>query len=96
MLLDCSNTPLTTLPELPCELWGLNCSNTPLILQRNANESIRDYNAHWNEWRELEMSKKRCQERSRIIRDDLCAMAWRPDRVQKWIEIGGLDILDAL
>lgn len=94
--LDCSNTPLTTLPTLPSGLKSLDCSNTPLILQRGANESIRDYNARWNEWRELEMSMKRCQERSRIIYEDLCAASWRPERVQKWIEIGGLDILDVL
>ena len=94
--LYCSHTPLTTLPDLPSGLKYLNCSHTPLILQRGANESIRDYNARWNEWRELEMSKKRCQERSRVIHEELCASAWRPARVQKWIEIGGLDILDTL
>jgi hypothetical protein len=94
--LYCHNTQISTLPELPDRLEDLNCNNTPLILQRGANESISDYNARWNEWRELEKSNKRCQERSRIIHEELCATAWKPERVQKWIEIGGLDMLDAL
>ena len=40
--------------------------------------------------------KKRNQDRCLAIKEDLMAAAWHPRRVEKWLEIGGFELLDAL
>jgi len=66
----------------------LDCSNTPLILQREEPESIPDYNLRWRAWREEEASKKRTQEKARILKEEIVMEAWHPDRVEKWLDAG--------
>jgi Leucine-rich repeat (LRR) protein len=85
--LDCSNTSITSLPDLPVGLQDLDCSNTPLILQRNDNESVPDYNLRWKLWREEQeelASKQRIQATTRLLKEDIIASAWHPDRFQEW------------
>jgi hypothetical protein len=55
--LDCSNTPLTSLPALPSWFQVLNCSNTPLILQKGESERISQYTTRWQVWRKEQLSK---------------------------------------
>ena len=92
----CYNTQLTSLPELPSGLQKLWCYNTPLILQRGDSETITEYNARWKAWREEQVSKKRCQERSTIIKEDLIAEVWKPYKLEKLLEVGGWDLVEAL
>ena len=37
--------------------------------------------------------KRRAKERTSIIKEELIAKAWHPDRVQKWLD-SGMDIDD--
>lgn len=94
--LSCNYTQITVLPELPSNLQAFACHHTPLIIPKRDGEKYAGYNARWNEWREEQASKKRCQERSKAIHEELVAAAWAPSRVEKWIEIGGFDLLDSL
>ena len=94
--LFCYNTQLTSLPDLPSGLTDLDCSNTPLLLQRGASETIAEYNARWRAWREEQASKKRCQERSKTVKEDLMIYVWRPDRLEKLLEVGGWKLVDML
>lgn len=100
--LQCNNTQITVLPELPSSLTCLWCVDTPLILERRISEayiyeSIPEYSARWKLWREeQEASKKRCQERTEAVKEDLIASVWHPRRVEKWLEVGGFELLEAL
>ena len=37
-----------------------------------------------------------CQKRMDVLRQDLIAEAWHPRRVEKWLEIGGFELLETL
>jgi hypothetical protein len=89
-LLDlyCYQTQITTLPELPTNLRSLYCVNTPLVLQRKDEESIADYNLRWRAWREEQASKKRIQEKNRLLKEEIVMEAWKPERFEKWLEAG--------
>jgi hypothetical protein len=78
--LHCPFTQITVLPELPAGLQYLWCTDTPLILQRNDGESIADYNLRWDEWR----SKQRIHATTRLLKEDLIAATWHPDRFEQW------------
>ena len=96
-LFNCYNTQIRILPELPPSLDFLSCNNnSSLILKRAINEHIPHYNLRWRAWREEEAAKKRAQERSRAIKEELVAAAWAPKRVEKWLEVGGFELLEAL
>jgi Leucine-rich repeat (LRR) protein len=86
--LYCWNTLLTSLPELPDGLQELNCSYTPLILQWKEGESISDYNLRWREWREEQASKKRIQEKNKLLKEEIAMEVWKPERMERWIEAG--------
>ena len=97
-VLCCQNTPITELPPLPSSLTELDCSDClNLLIQRNEGESIQDYNKRWENMREerkeLE-SKQRCVERCLTVKEELMAAAWHPNRVEKWIEAYGIEVLD--
>lgn len=82
-------TQITILPELPKSLMALYCVQTPLLLQyEKGNETITDYNLRWRAWREEQASKKRIQEKNRILKEDLMVEAWKPERFEKWLEAG--------
>lgn len=106
-VLQCSFTLLTALPELPKELKKLECIYTPLIELPDLPDSVNSISASavlvdnyfcatMNEFitRSNERnSKKRIQERSRCLKEEIMAAAWHPRRVEKWIETGVLDDL---
>ena len=94
--LVCDSTHITHLPDLPSGLKYLICDNIPLILPRYPKESVADYNARWNTWREEQAAKKRSQERANQIHEDLVAAAWHPKRVARLVALGGYEVLDSL
>lgn len=87
-VLYCYNTQLSSLPELPSGLRDLYCSNTPLIIQREKNESISDYNRRWAVWREEEVSRKRIQDKHRLLKEEIVIEAWHPRKVERWVDCG--------
>jgi hypothetical protein len=44
------------------------------------------YRLHWSSIRE----------RMNLVKEELIASAWHPRRVERWLDIGGLELLDAL
>jgi Leucine-rich repeat (LRR) protein len=95
--LICSNTNLTELPELPTMLRHLECNNVPLSLQRYGwHETVHDYNLRWREWREDRAGIQRSRERCLAVKEELMAAAWHPRRVERWVEVGGVEMLEAL
>lgn len=85
--LFCNNTLLTTLPELP-DLEALSCDNTRIALQREEEESIRDYILRLRVWIEELAMKKRNQERCFAVKEELMAAAWHPNRIERWLDAG--------
>jgi hypothetical protein len=85
-ILECANTNITTLLDLPSGLQKFWCDNTLLVWGKT--ESIQNYNERWRKWREEQASKKRSQERSKVIKRDLVENVWHPRRVQKLLEAG--------
>jgi hypothetical protein len=45
---------------------------------------------------QIQEEKKRTQERCKVIKEDLMATAWHPRRVEKWLETGGFELLEAM
>ena len=84
----CSHTLLTSLPDLPASLQLLSCSHTSLILKLKPDETIKDYNLRWREWREEQASKERIQAKHRLLKEEIVMEAWHPRKVEKWIEAG--------
>jgi hypothetical protein len=92
MELDCSNTEIQELPELPIRLDRLRCADTRMHFNIENDETIQEYNERWNEWR----SYVRCQERCKIFKEDLMMNVWHPRRIEKLIDTYGIDILEEL
>ncbi len=83
-------TPLTEYPLLPDTLLYLELKNYPNGFSLLDEEVItKDYILRWNTRIFKEMSLKRTQQ----IRCDLMAVAWHPDRVEKWLEADCLDMM---
>ena len=49
----------------------------------------------WDAWRK-EYNRRRIQGRCLAVKEELVAAAWHPRRMERWIEIGGPELLDAL
>ncbi len=94
-ILSCSNTLLTSLPSLPNSLETIYCSNTPLIIQKDKDESVQSYEARWAEWRWNQVLKE-AKDRCSIIKEELIATVWHPQRVERWLEAGGWDAIEAM
>ena len=93
--LGCSNIQITELPPLPDSMQYLSCNNCPnLLIKPMEGEIIQAYEERWKPIREERDSKKRCQDRCLTVKEELMAAAWHPDRVEKWLEIGGFELLD--
>jgi Leucine-rich repeat (LRR) protein len=93
--LFCYGTQITELPPLPSTLQGLYCHNcSNLKLQRNKNETNQEYKERWKLFHEERVSKARIQERCATIKEELMAAAWHPNRVERWIETCGIEVLD--
>jgi len=87
-ILYCGNTGLTELSELP-SLQTLSCKNTPIgYLEEPIDTFIQRYN--------IEQEKKRSKRRSSAIHEELASVVWHPSRVEKYLEIGGFELLDSL
>ena len=41
-------------------------------------------------------SKRRCHERTALLKEEIAAAAWAPKRVEGWLATGGPDVLDTL
>jgi hypothetical protein len=92
--INCSNTAITIVPRLPlCYFWYQNCSN--LLLKPNKDEDHIEYISRWHKWWDEDDSKKRCQERNKIIKEDLIAEMWKPERLEKMLDQGGWDLVDS-
>ena len=87
-VLSCFNTHLTSLPELPTGLRGLECYNISLPIQRKEGESITDYNRRWRPIREEEASKKRTQEKTQLLKEEIAMAVWHPRKVMRLLEFG--------
>lgn len=78
------NTFLEELPPLPDSLLFLQTHTTHLI-QRQPGEAMSSYIRRANQFYE----QKRIHKRNSLIKEELMAVVWNPDRVSKWLE--GMD-----
>ena len=87
LLLNCDGCEnLTELPPLP-ENLSLTCSNCiNLQIQRIDGESCAAYGIRWDEWR--------AALRTSIFKEELIVMAFHPERIRKWLEIGGIELVE--
>jgi hypothetical protein len=92
MWLECQSTTITMLPPLPSTLRYLCCDDCPLLIQQREYETIHEYNVRWESLRE----KLRIQARCLAVKEELMAAAWHPQRVERWIEAYGIEILDTM
>lgn len=83
-----NDTQISLLPELPVSLLKLYTWDTSLLIQRNIGEPLKDYKSRWATWREEQASKKRIQERAKVLKEEIAMEAWKPERLEKWLEIG--------
>ncbi len=74
-------------PDVSYSLANVNFQETPLLLQRNKNETIEDYVERWDE---LKRSQARCS----ITKEELMATVWHPRRVERLLETYGWDALE--
>lgn len=91
-------TTLRILPRMPCvNRWKhytcqLYMYSNPNLLIPRGNLFSYEYAELWNEWwLEQGVARQRAHNRCAVIKDELLAVAWTADRVQKWcVEVGGL------
>ena len=75
-----------------CNYCGLERSAcTASQVQYIAMERRQQYHARWQD----EWSKRRCQERCSVIKEDLMAEFWKPERLEKLLEQGGWELVDS-
>ena len=88
----CYNNQLTSLPTLPTTLIELHCNNNPFYFEtpRSDNEPPHEY---WNRL-ELVQSRKRTIKRNRDIKEELMMVCWHPSKVQKMLDLYGIDYED--
>jgi hypothetical protein len=79
------------LPDLPKSLKWLSCD----VIQPD-DMSMEAFIDTLRDWQEQPRSKERSQERCKIIKEELMMTAWHPKRVEKWLEAGGFELLEAL
>lgn len=92
-ILNVSSTYIKILPEIPLGLWEVWTYFTPLKYRKQQSETWRDYSLRCLD---EEASAQRANERSRILLEELVASVWHPRRVEKLLEIGGFELLEAL
>ena len=94
-VLYCGETEIRLIPPLPplflLTVWG--CPN--LLIKVEPGETHKEYIGRWNQWWEEQASKKRCQGRNEVVKEDLIATFWHPSRVEKMLEQGGWDLVDS-
>jgi CDP-glycerol glycerophosphotransferase (TagB/SpsB family) len=78
-------------------LKWLDCSNCPnLLIQRNLYESSESYETRWKPIREEIQAKERSNERCWLLEEKLIESVYHPDRVERWLTIGGDALLDTM
>lgn len=67
----------------------LNSKYVPLTLRNIVNEELANKlrNIVWN-WLHTCINIKICKQRMNIIKEELMAAAWKPERIEKWLEAG--------
>jgi len=94
-VLYCGETQITLIPPLPplflLTVWG--CPN--LLIKVEPGETHKEYIERWNQWWEEQASKKRCQGRNELVKEDFMAEMWKPSRVEKMLEQGGWELVDS-
>jgi hypothetical protein len=84
-------------PEIPWD-WTLISSNPTItwdIIEQNPDKPWFWYFVSSNPMTSY-IQKKRIQERCKSIKEDLMKVAWHPDRIQKWLEKGGFELLEQI
>lgn len=90
--LYCHNNQLTTLPELPVGLKWLGCHNNQLLIDIVYTETPQTYSNRLTAFE----SRKRVTDRARTIHEELVSVVWHPSRVEKWLDLGGWELIDSL
>jgi hypothetical protein len=78
--------------------WNLISKNPNIswdIVEKNPDKPWFWYNLSSNPMTPY-IDKKRIQARCKIIKEDLMKSAWHPDRIQKWLEKGGFELLEQI
>jgi Leucine-rich repeat (LRR) protein len=94
--LSFSRTPIQILPEFPERLEFLIANNTHLGPKRLPGESVADFNRRYRPFREEIESKRRTQERTVALKEDLMAAVWSPARLETHLEQGGWDVVEGM
>ena len=77
------------LPDLPDSLTMLITDGCHLPLLRNKDERMDKYIERWRTYQ----SERRVKQRTALLKEELIAAAWHPNRVAIWLEAGALDIM---
>lgn len=90
---------LTSLPlDIPdslTEIWAEGCPKLPRWI-REYSSSYWDLPKVVRIQREETASRERQQKRCRDLRQEIVAEAYKPARVEKWLDAGGFDFLDMM
>ena len=74
--LDCENTRISVLPELPPSIILLRTDGCPLLVEKEEEESIEEYN--------VRSARVRIQGRTKALYEDIVASTWHPHRFEAW------------
>jgi Leucine-rich repeat (LRR) protein len=91
-----TRTPIQILPEFPEGLEFLVANNTHLGPKRLPGESVADFNRRYRPFREEIESKRRTQERTLALKEDLAAAVWSPVRLESLLEHGGWEFVEGM
>jgi Leucine-rich repeat (LRR) protein len=94
-ILQCNTTKITEFPELPIDLCDLICHTNELVIPTYKHRPLHLYIERSNAFYHKKQQQK-CQERYRLLKEELVAAVWHPRRVERLIETYGLDVLEGL
>lgn len=94
--LMCNGSPVREIPEPPFTLKTLEIAGCPAarVIYKHYTGLVDDELAYIEKWRQR-ASKRRIQQRTSLLFEELMAAAWHPRRVEKWLEFGGYDLICA-
>lgn len=92
----CSNTQILYISDLPPELQEVGIIDTPPLLEKQDRENDGKFILRCRAWKEEQAAAARAKERSSAIHEELVAAVWAPHRVEKWLETGGFEMIEAL
>ncbi len=82
--LNCPYTQITSLPPLPDSLQYLYFYNCPnLLLKKEKDESVQNYEARWKVVREA-LRREEAIQRCKAVKEELMTKTWHPDRYLQW------------